>query len=417
MTESASGSPSYYKEIPEIPIEIVSDEEMALFEAALASAARSCSSTPSFPLSSVSIRSPARCFSQIQGNVRSIQSITLLSKRRLSSCNGTDIEDSADLLRIQKKEKIAESLFDRFRKNKKRGLSVTDITSTEWCEKRMEFVLLVGKVKANKAMIAGIARHEKLEEEVIKKVKVKLTTPEDRWALKLVNFIGGVNQLLLDGLTRELPLIGLVEGKWMVGVIDEIQMHHTEDATYSMLIDTKTRVRDTLPGEAQRRNGRLQLMCYKKLWDSLVADNFSPRQFYDFFALNPYYTLPETLRQATADLGSSATTLDDVVRYYRNTCGMLTPAHEELVLRYEYQKDHSLLGEERFAYDSEWLRIQIQGCLEFWIGERDAAYPPEDERWKCQYCQYASVCPVNSESGVSPASDDTNKGVATDEVV
>lgn len=42
--------------------------------------------------------------------------------------------------------------------------------------------------------------------QVIKRVKVTVETGEDIWALKLANFIVGVNQLLLDGLTRELPL-------------------------------------------------------------------------------------------------------------------------------------------------------------------------------------------------------------------
>ncbi|CAN6706736.1 unnamed protein product [Malus baccata var. baccata] len=66
-----------------------------------------------------------------------------------------------------------------------------------------------------------------------------------------------------------------------------------------------------------------------------------------------------------------AETLDDIVRYYRNTCSMLP----------SLQKDHSLLGEDEFAYDSDWVKNQIQGCLEFWLGK---------------FCQYSSVCPARS---------------------
>lgn len=36
----------------------------------------------------------------------------------------------------------------------------------EWCEKQMEFVLLLRKKRTTKAMRAGIERHEKLEQEV-----------------------------------------------------------------------------------------------------------------------------------------------------------------------------------------------------------------------------------------------------------
>ncbi|CAI9102177.1 OLC1v1000401C1 [Oldenlandia corymbosa var. corymbosa] len=116
-----------------------------------------------------------------------------------------DIEDSAhDWSCQRKKSKVNESLFDRFRRS--RGLSVTDLTGTEWCEKQMEFVLCRGRPKPTKAMQAGSARHAELEEEVIKRVKIGATTAEDRWALKFANFIIGANQLLLKGLTRELPL-------------------------------------------------------------------------------------------------------------------------------------------------------------------------------------------------------------------
>jgi len=65
--------------------------------------------------------------------------------------------------------------------------------------------------------------------------------------------------------------------------------------------------------------------------------------------------------------------------------------------RYEFQKDNSLLGEDQFAFDSDWLKNQIQGCLEFWLGEREACYTPEEERWKCRFCQFASICPANTD--------------------
>lgn len=42
--------------------------------------------------------------------------------------------------------------------------------------------------------------------QVVEKVKVEIKTMEDNWALKLINCIVGANQLLFDGLTRELPL-------------------------------------------------------------------------------------------------------------------------------------------------------------------------------------------------------------------
>lgn len=42
----------------------------------------------------------------------------------------------------------------------------------------------------------------------------------------------------------------------MVGVIDEIRMPVKETHRNPILVDTKTRVKETLPAESQRRNGR-----------------------------------------------------------------------------------------------------------------------------------------------------------------
>ncbi|CAL0304097.1 unnamed protein product [Lupinus luteus] len=392
----------------DIPIEIVSDQEMALIEAAFAFA-----SSSSLPLRSSPPPSPTLI---LQNNSFSIKSITILSKRRLSNGSGShhplDIEDSPSKLVTcvqNKKTKVPHSFLRRFRT--KRALSVTDLTSTEWCEKQMEFSLQLGKRKVNQAMKAGIARHAKLEQEVITRVEVKIKSREDGWALKFLNFINGVNQLLFEGLTRELPVVGIVEGIWMVGVIDEIRMPLTENDHNPVLIDTKTRSQYKLPSEPQRRNGRLQLMCYKYLWDNSVADDFPSMKFFTFFGLHPQHTLCEDLKIMSNDSGFSASTLDDVVRYYSNTCKMLAPAHDQLLLRYEYQKDHSLLGEDKFAYDSIWLKNQICCCLEFWHGEREASYASEEERWKCGFCQFANVCPLytdDSKKTVANTSNDSN---------
>ncbi|KAF7823441.1 Exonuclease V, chloroplastic [Senna tora] len=396
MAETSSDLPLNDNDnLPHIPIEIVSDEEMALIEAALASA-RSLTSLPS--------SSP-----QFRPNPKSpLKSILLLSKRTLSRCTQSDIEDPPNLIATQKRSRVAESYLRRFRKN--RGLAVTDITSTEWCQKQMEFTLRYGAQKTNEAMKAGIARHIKLEEEVIKRVEVKVKSREDFWALKFINFIYGVNQLQFEGLTRELPIIGCVEGVWMVGVIDEIQLPPTLTDHNPILIDTKTRSRDTLPSEPQRRNGRLQLMCYKYLWDNSVACDFPSEQFFEFFRLKPQHSLSEDLKMSGADSGFTISTLDDVVVYYKHTCSTLASAHDQLLLRYESQKDHSLLGEDKFSYDGKWVKDQIQSCLKFWLGEEEASYAPEDERWKCQFCQFASACPAYTDADRTKAlpSNDSN---------
>ncbi|KAL1361651.1 hypothetical protein HN51_009992 [Arachis hypogaea] len=410
-----------HKSTNNIPIEIVSDEEMALIEAAFALASSSSARSLSLSASIRSSSSPSPPSPLLHTNALSIKSITLLAKRRLSTetsngngngnVNHPDIEDL-----LPKKTRLHDSFLHRYRRS--RGLSVTDLTAAEWCEKQKEFSLTRGGRRTTKAMRAGIARHVELEEEVMKRVAVKIATKEDGWALKFLNFIHGVNQLLFTGLTRELPIIAYIGNVWMVGVIDEIQMPLTKEHHNPILIDTKTRVRDTLPSEAQRRNGRFQLMCYKYLWDNTIANDFPSGKFFTYFSLNPHHILAEDLQVTIAgsDFCVSASdknlTLDDMVRYYTNTLKMLAPAHDQLLLRYEYQEDKSLLAEDKFEYDSEWLKNQIQSCLEFWHGQREASYAPEDERWKCRYCQFARDCEGYAES-MTPKEDSNDDTCVT----
>ncbi|BAT73675.1 hypothetical protein VIGAN_01118900 [Vigna angularis var. angularis] len=144
----------------------------------------------------------------------------------------------------------------------------------------------VGEKMNTEAMKAGRNRHVQLQLQVQTLVDLEAKSPEDDMAMKLVNFINGMNQLLFDGLIRELPILSFAfgEGIWMVGKIDEVQMPKAKKDHNPILIELKTRSQDTVPSEAQKRNGRIQLMCYKYLWDSLVAHahhDFPRKQLYD----------------------------------------------------------------------------------------------------------------------------------------
>jgi exonuclease V len=48
----------------------------------------------------------------------------------------------------------------------------------------------------------------------------------------------------------------VVQGCWVVGIIDELQLCGRDGVEQPLLIDTKTRNRPTPPSEPQKRNGR-----------------------------------------------------------------------------------------------------------------------------------------------------------------
>jgi len=104
----------------QIPVEIVSEEEMALLEAALSLAAAACPS-------SLSVSSSSR-FSLLCSQLGRNSKRALSNLARPSSVG--DVDDSGRLVLVspKKKCKVPETFLSRFRRRK--GLYVTDVTAT-----------------------------------------------------------------------------------------------------------------------------------------------------------------------------------------------------------------------------------------------------------------------------------------------
>ncbi|KAK9127262.1 hypothetical protein Syun_016059 [Stephania yunnanensis] len=298
--------------------------------------------------------------SRFQRSTRSIESVTHNSRRELPSSlkrsRNAEIEDLGHL-RSQMRIGVPKSLIDRFRRNN--SLTVTDFANS------------VGT----------------------RKLKVPTVAAEDIWAVKFMNFIISADELLTEGLTREVPLVGLVNDVWVNGAIDEVQMPFGRRPQRPSLVETKTHSRPTGPSEPTKTRGRFQLMLYKHLWDIIVIRDFPAAQFFNDFVLNPQHTLSEEVQQTATSLGFSAKTLDDLVMHYGSTRRKLPPASDWLQLRFEFQEDSSLPKEEYFEYDAELLMNQIENILKFWKGERKARYVSREERWKCDYCHFKYECP------------------------
>ncbi|KAI9674106.1 MAG: hypothetical protein M1817_001924 [Caeruleum heppii] len=112
----------------------------------------------------------------------------------------------------------------RFRSSPRKGLSVSDLTSPAWCELQHHYVLTspTGRRRRTHAMRQGSSIHKTKEEEVHTLVEIDVTTKEDAWGLRLWNVVLGLRTLRERGLTREMPVWGVVEGEVVSGVIDEL---------------------------------------------------------------------------------------------------------------------------------------------------------------------------------------------------
>lgn len=74
-------------------------------------------------------------------------------------------------------------------------------------------------------MKQGSKIHKEKEREVHIEVPVETVSKEDRFGLRLWNIIAGLRTLRLTGLTRELEVLGLIDGEVIVGIIDEVTHH------------------------------------------------------------------------------------------------------------------------------------------------------------------------------------------------
>ncbi|KAJ7508468.1 exonuclease V [Mycena galericulata] len=242
------------------------------------------------------------------------------------------------------------------RKYRKSGtLSVTDLISLAWCEVQFDYGLrqrrsrrLVDRppsfqgasgkeivvqqdvaAKNDRTTKRGRFIHKELELELrpedVEEITIAITTEEEQWAVRLLNFLASLVCLSAQRCAREIPVFGVVQGVVVVGIIDEISFQCAEESgpetgtkrasdsplpspkracrspspscetqlspapaapppQYTLrVIDTKTRRTESLPSDEDAEPARLQVMLYRRLLTALL-ETFAPFDFAALFA-------------------------------------------------------------------------------------------------------------------------------------
>ena len=209
-------------------------------------------------------------------------------------------------------------------------------------------------------MKRGTKIHKEKEREVHVEVPVEITTPEDRLGLRLWNIIHGLRTLRTTGLTRELEVVGLINGEVIVGIIDEINTACPDEEAEAAilngdmntrksggkaeakskpadqrtmneyfatsrvntilensgpwlgslqekpktyyLVDIKTRQSDRLPPDAQMKPTRIQLMMYRHLLLELASHRVVGDQIFTRYNVDPNQAFSDTFIAALANL-------------------------------------------------------------------------------------------------------------------
>ncbi|KAM0749671.1 hypothetical protein T439DRAFT_348501 [Meredithblackwellia eburnea MCA 4105] len=158
-------------------------------------------------------------------------------------------ESANDVEPVVYLDEPCQSLFEQYRST--RGLSVTDLVSTLWCEYQHSYRLASKahlppsqrpaeirtasgavvpvdqkrNVAREKILVKGREVHKVLEVEAMgeqEEVKVAVQAKEEWWALRLVNTMVCLQTLLDTGKAREIPVMGFVDSFLVFGVIDEV---------------------------------------------------------------------------------------------------------------------------------------------------------------------------------------------------
>ncbi|KAI5897784.1 uncharacterized protein SCHCODRAFT_02149170 [Schizophyllum commune H4-8] len=280
--------------------------------------------------------------------------------------------------------------------------SVSDLCAPQWCEVQFDYglrgkrsrplkdrprsfrsskgkeITVAPEVEAkNDARTKGGREiHKELEREIMAEpIYVRITCDEEKWALRLVNLIMNLRQLMIMGITRETPVFGIIHDEVVVGIIDEIHMKPYASPTpktpkrarpplsqsqntidkylspkknspvrsksdvghircpsvpppppppsYTLsLLDTKTRTARSMPSDLDALPSRIQLMLYKRILSDLLrtSPSFDFAYLWAKLDLDPYRPFPTTVLKDTGmlpdQLDGGQLCLSDVVELW-----------------------------------------------------------------------------------------------------
>ena len=205
-------------------------------------------------------------------------------------------------------------------------------------------------------------------------VAVATTSPEDIFAVKVLNLCKAVTAILNGSvLQREIPIFGApFHGIFLMGMIDEIRC---DQDTFALdLVEFKTRNYNSLPSKAQKFNHDLQVIIYKKLFDDLVSGKTSKQLISNQFQLDLFKPLGADISAhiQLADL-KNCCTLDALlnVLYERMSA---VPKIGRMLVEYCYQADRSTIAICEVTTALCDVQSRLDHYVAFWHGNREVGY-------------------------------------------
>ncbi|KAJ6657864.1 hypothetical protein lerEdw1_001784 [Lerista edwardsae] len=274
-----------------------------------------------------------------------------------------------------------------------RYLTVTQITAQVWCEQQMVFKREIPDLQVPEAaavLDAGKSIHLARELEDHDLVTVCITSREDSWAIRLFNLLLMIRDLKGGRRVREFPVFGVLEGVFVVGIID--QLSYTAKGELE-LHELKTRKEPSMPSAAQKKRDQFQVCLYKYIFDAMVQGQLTQDSFSQHLHLRPNQALGPHVQEQVRNAGFTASCFRDLLELtFLNLTLSDIPIIDRLQIEYIHQETSALLGKELLAYNKDTMSFKLQYFLAYWKGQRDPKGVDIEDAWKCRYCVYSDIC-------------------------
>ncbi|XP_056613754.1 exonuclease V isoform X1 [Triplophysa dalaica] len=300
----------------------------------------------------------------------------------------------SDELRGLKRKSLHKDSISPMQHFLKRHLSVSLLCDQSWCEMKTVYSLLKPHVKRNDMQRAEVQMgkdiHLSRELEIQNVVPVDISTREEGEAIKLLNMLHMTQLLGAGECVREFPVFGVLEGVFIMGVIDELRYNLKGEL---VLNELKTRKHNSMPCSAQDKVNCFQADLYKLLFDGLVRGEVKKEHILFHLKLRSHQVLGAGVRAHAKNIGVHVVTFEDVLDAFLVTmsCSDL-PCIDLLQLEYHHQGSRGPIGTRVTHFDEAQLREDLKGYLAYWRGEREPKGVDIEEAWKCRSCLYKQTC-------------------------
>ncbi|XP_074640903.1 exonuclease V-like [Tubulanus polymorphus] len=283
-------------------------------------------------------------------------------------------------------------------------LWVSDLISQSWCEHQMIYKLtgvaflvpqIIPPIEESKIVTAGSNLHLARELEVHDVVKIKTTSDEDIFAVKVLNLLTSIDQLLQGAkVCREVPIFGAPFGKdvFFMGIIDELRCD--PETMEIELLEFKTRNDCRMPSKSQKHSHHLQVLLYKELFNDIVKGNLMKEVIAQNFRLDLEKEFGEEIMKLATKhiIGNKECGNLDLLLESLFTKSQCLTCINSVLIEYCHQANQTTIGFDQVENDEQWIKKQYDYYMDFWLGRREPSGVDIEEAWKCQRCDFSEIC-------------------------